>query len=173
MNMKGLVVAISGILTIVYLGAIFEASQRTLAQRRWAIANEEEHAHAVSRSEGEAFKAGSKTPGVLLGQNKKLSDKLSALLRQQNPPVTDLQVASQGFNMLAVFVVAVRISHNLGIPFDQLKTQAQTSGSLSKAIHVLKPDSDVKAEVREAARQAVDDLEESYWAIAQSSSISM
>jgi hypothetical protein len=38
---------------------------------------------------------------------------------------------------------------------------------------MLKPDADVKAAVREAALQAVDDVEESYWAIAQSSSTSM
>src|SRR5258708_27400886 len=142
MNMKGLVVAISGILTIVYLGAIFEASQRTQSQRSWPIANEEEHTHAVSRSEGEAFKPGSKSPGVLLAQNKKLSDRLSALLRQQNPPVTDLQAASQGFRNLDQLVVAVHSSHNLGIPFNQLKTAAQTTRSLSKAIHLLKPDPD-------------------------------
>ena len=157
--MKGLVVAISGILTIVYLGAIFEASQRTQAQRRWAIANEEEHTRAVSLSKGEAFKAGSKTPGVLLAQNKKLSDKLSALLRQQNPPVTDLQAASQGFKVLTQFVATVHVSQNLGIPFDQLKTAAQTSRSLNKAIHLLKPDAYVEGEVREAMLQALDDLD--------------
>ena len=88
-------------------------------------------------------------------------------------PVTNLQAASQGFNVLWVFVAAVHISDNLGIPFDQLKTAAQTSGNLSNAIHMLKPDADVKAAVREAALQAVDDVEESYWAIALSSSTSM
>jgi hypothetical protein len=118
-------------------------------------------------------KATPKTPGELLRQNKQLSDKLSALLRQQNPPVTNLQAASQGFNILWVFVAAVHISDNLGIPFDQLKTAAQASGNLSNAIHMLKPDADVKAAVREAALQGVDDVEESYWAIAQSSSTSM
>jgi hypothetical protein len=75
--------------------------------------------------------------------------------------------------MLGVFVTAVHISDNLSIPFDQLKTAAQTSGNLWKAIHMLKPDADVKAEVWEAARQASDDLEESYRLIAQSSSPSM
>ena len=171
--MKGLVVAISGILTIVYLGAIFEASQRTQSQRSWPIANEEEHTHAVSRSEGEAFKPGSKSPGVLLAQNKKLSDRLSALLRQQNPPVTDLQAASQGFMNLGELFTAVHISKNMGIPFEQLKTAMQTNGSLGKAIPAIKPNADTKIELWEAAAQAVGEIEEFYLAIAQSSSISM
>jgi hypothetical protein len=113
-----------------------------------------------------------KTPGVLLAQNKRLSIKLSTLLRQQDPPVTDLQVASQGFTNLGELFTAVHISQNLSIPFDQLKTQEQTSGSLGKAIHALKPNADTKVELWEAAAQAADDIEESYWAIAQSSSTS-
>jgi hypothetical protein len=104
-------------------------------------------------------KAARKTPGELLTQNKKLSDRLSMLLRQQNPPVTDLQAASRGFTNIGELFVAVHISHNLGIPFDQLKSAAQTSGSLSEAIHVLKPDADVKAEIRKAALQTLGDLD--------------
>jgi hypothetical protein len=137
--------------------------QHTQAQGRGATANGSQPSRAVSSSKGETSKAGPKTPGELLTQNTKLADKLSALLRQQNPPVTDLQAASRGFKILAQFVAAVHISHNLGIPFDQLKTQAQTSGSYSKAIHVLRPDAEAKAEVWEAALQACDDLQESYW----------
>jgi len=114
-----------------------------------------------------------KTPGALLAQNKGLSDKLSALLGQQDPPVTDMQAASQGFTNLGELFTAVHISHNLGIPFDQLKTQEQTSRSLGNAIHTLKPNADTKAELWKAAEQAVDDIEESYWDIAQSFSPSM
>lgn len=113
------------------------------------------------------------TPGILLAQNKELSDKLSALLREQNPPVTDLQAASQGFTNLGQLFAAAHISHNLSIPFDQLKTQEHRSGSLDNAIHALKPKADSKAELYEAAVQAADDIEESYWAITQSSSTSM
>src|SRR5258708_15208 len=114
-----------------------------------------------------------KTPGVLLAQNKKLSDKLNNLLRQQDPPLTDPQAASQGFTNLGQLFAAVHASQNLSIPFDRLKTQEQTSGSLGKAIHTLKPNADTKAELWEAAVQAADDIEESYWAIAHSSSTSM
>lgn len=171
--MKRIITTASGLVAILYLSTMPAAAQRAQAQGRGATADESERTHAASSSKVEAAKAGPKTPGELLTQNKKLSDKLSALLRQQNPPVTDLQAASQGFNILGVFVTAVHISDNLSIPFDQLKTAAQTSGSLSRAIHMLKPDADVKAEVWEAALQASDDLEESYWVIAQSSSPSM
>jgi hypothetical protein len=113
-----------------------------------------------------------KTPGVQLAQNKKLSDTLSALLRKQNPILTDPQVASQGFMNLGELFTAAHISQNLSISFDQLKAQEQTSGSLAKAIHALKPNADTKIELWKAAAQAVDDIEESYWAIAQSSSTS-
>jgi hypothetical protein len=126
-----------------YLSALPPTTQRTPA-------NGSQHTLA---------KAARKTPGELLTQNKKLSGKLSALLRQQNPPVTDMQAASQGFTNLGDLFVAVHISHNLGIPFVQLKSAAQTSGSLGKAIHVLKPDADVKAEIRKAALQTLDDLD--------------
>jgi hypothetical protein len=135
--------------------------QHTQAQGRGATASGSQPSRAVSSSKGETSKAGPKTPGEQLTQNKKLSDKLSALLRQQNPPVTDLQAASQGFKILAQFVAAVHISHNLGIPFDQLKTPAQTSENFSKSIHVLKPDADAKAEIKKAAEQYIDDMEES------------
>lgn len=169
--MKRLVASISGLLAVMYLGAIFAASQRTQALRRGATADESERTHAASGRKVNGAKAGPKTPGELLTRNKKLSDKLSALLGQQNAPVTDLQAASQGFKLLVVFVATVHISDNLAIPFDQLKNQVQidqlknhdeTSGSLSKAIHVLRPDADAKAEVKKAAEQAVDDLEDSY-----------
>jgi hypothetical protein len=161
MSMKGRVVALTGFLTILYLSVLLAAAKRAQVQACGAATQDSERTHAASSSKGEAAKAGPKTPGELLTQNKKLSDKLSALLRQQNPPVTDLQAASQGFKVLAQFVEVVHISHNLGIPFDQLKTQAQTSGSYIKAIHVLRPDVDAKAEVMKAARQALDDMQES------------
>lgn len=158
--MKSPVVAITGFVTVIYFSAIFALALRTQAPGRGATANGAEHTYAVSRSKEEAFKAESKTPGELLTQNKELSDKLRTILKQQSPPVTDLQTTSQGFKVLIQFVAAVHISHNLGIPFYQLKTQAQTSGSYSKAIHVLKPDADPRAEVLKAAEQAVADMEE-------------
>jgi hypothetical protein len=141
--MKRLVVSISAVLVAMYLSAMPPTTQRTPS-------NGSPHSLA---------EAAPKTPGEQLRHNKKVSDKLSALLRQQNPPVTDLQSASQGFKSLGQFVVAVHASDNLGIPFDQLKTAAQTSGGLGRAIHVIKPDVDVEAAVREAVLQALEDLD--------------
>jgi hypothetical protein len=157
--MKRLVVSISGLLAVTYLSAMPTAAQRTQAQGHGATANGSEHTHAASSSKGEVNKAGAKTAGELLAQNKNLSDRLGTILKQENPPVTDLQAASQGFKILGQFVTAVHISHNLGIPFDQLKSQAQTSRSFGKAIHVLRPEADAKAEMMKAAEQAVDDMQ--------------
>jgi hypothetical protein len=162
MKMKTLVISIAGLLAVIYLGAIPPATQRTPASG---------NSHASSKSE--SAKAGPKRPGERLAQNRKLSDKLSAILKQQNPRVTDLQTASQGFESLCQFVSAVHVSQNLGIPFDRLKSQKQTSGSLAKAIHVLKPDADVNTEVKEASVQAANDLEDSYLVMAYASSMSM
>jgi hypothetical protein len=154
---KRLLISISGLLAIMYLSALPQTTQRKPAKG----------------SQHRLAKAAPKTPGELLAQNKKLSIKLSALLSRQNPPVTDLQAASQGFTNLGQLFAAAHISYNLAIPFDQLKTQEQTSGGLDKAIHALKPNADTQAELWQAAMQAAGDIEESYWATAQSSSTSM
>jgi hypothetical protein len=162
--MRKLAFLASAVLSVAALTA--GCGQHTLAQGRGATARGSQASQAASSSKGVGAKAGPKTPGELLTQNKRLSDRLSALLRQQNPPVTDLQVASQGFKILAQFVSAVHVSKDLGIPLDTLKSQVQTSGSLAGAIHVLKPDADVKTELRKASVQAAADLEQSYWAMA-------
>ena len=92
-----------------------------------------------------------------LTDNTKLSSKLQSLL----PPGTDLQAAAQGFKNLGQFVAAVHVSHNLGIPFDQLKAKMTGPGaeSLGKAIQELKPAADAKAEVKKAAHEAHQDLD--------------
>ena len=141
--MKRLIISICGLLAVMYLSAMPPTTWRTPA----------------NGSQHNLAKAAPKTLGQLLTQNKKLSDKLSVLLTQQNPSVTDLQAASQGFRNLDQLVVAVHTSHNLGIPFDQLKTAAQASGSLSKAIQLLKPDAHVESEIRKAVLQALNDLD--------------
>src|SRR5260221_13966085 len=155
--MKRLIISICGLLAVMYLSALPPTAQRTPA-------NGSQHTLA---------KAAPKTPGALLTQNKKLSDKLTALLRQQDSPLADPQAASRGFTNVGQLFAAAHVSQNLSIPFDRLKTQEQTSGSLGKAIHTLKPNADTTAELWEAAVQAADDIEESYWAIAHSSSTSM
>ena len=135
--MKRLVISVGGLLAVMYLSAMPPTTQRTPASQ-----------HSLA-----------KTPGELLRQNKKVSDRLSVLLRPQNPPVTDLQAASQGFTSLGELFTAVHISQNIGIPFDQVTTAEQTNGSLGNVIHVFKPDGHVEREVRGAVLQALDDLD--------------
>ena len=102
---------------------------------------------------------GQKTAGQLLTQNTKLASKLQSLL----PAGTDLQTAASGFKNLGQFVAAVHVSHNLGIPFDQLKAKmiGPPSESLGKAIQQLQPAANAKAAVKTAQKQADQDLESS------------
>jgi hypothetical protein len=92
-----------------------------------------------------------------LASNTKLASKLQSLL----PAGTNLQTAAQGFKNLGQFVAAVHVSHNLGIPFDQLKSKMQgpPSMSLGKAIQALKPTANAKAELKKAEHQAHQDLD--------------
>lgn len=80
--------------------------------------------------------------GEWLVQNKKLLETLAVLLKHQNPPVTDLRSASQGFQDFGQFVAAVDVSHKLRIPFDQVKTQMLATSRLGKIAHILDPDAD-------------------------------
>jgi hypothetical protein len=109
-----------------------------------------------------ASPSGPHTPGELLTQNTQLSSKLGALL----PAGTNLQTAASGFRNLGQFVAAVHVSHNLGIPFDQLKcTELATADAcpgiivpakgshLGQAIQTLKPSMSA-TESKAAAKQA-------------------
>jgi hypothetical protein len=95
------------------------------------------------------------------GQHLARQPQLAARLQPLLPPKTDLQVASAGFDQLGAFVSAVRVSDNLKIPFDQLKTllTGPEPKSLGQAIKELRPAADVAAEVRKAEAQAKKDLD--------------
>jgi hypothetical protein len=86
---------------------------------------------------------------------------LSARLQSLLPAGTDMQTAAAGFKNLGQFVAAVHVSHNLGIPFDQLKAKmlGPPSMSLGKAIQALKPTANAKAELKKAEHQAHQDLD--------------
>ena len=101
---------------------------------------------------------GKKTADELLATHSKLSSKLQTLF----PPNTNLQDAAKGFKNLGQFVAAAHVSHNLGIPFDQLKAMMTGSqhDSLGGAIRALKPDADAKSEAKKAKREADDDMKE-------------
>jgi hypothetical protein len=117
----------------------------------------------TTHEKGSPALTGKESPSEILTRNTKLASKLETLLKEQNPPITDLQLASSGFKNLGQFVAAVHVSHNLGIPFDELK--AKTTGpngeSLGKAIHDLKPAANTKAELKKSHKQTQDDLKES------------
>src|SRR5262245_46322319 len=89
------------------------------------------HSSAASNSH-----SGAKTPDQLLSQNSKLSNKLLSFF-PAGTTQAQLQQAAQGFKNLGQFVAAVHVSHNLGIPFDQLKSKmiGPPKESLGQAIH--------------------------------------
>ncbi len=108
-------------------------------------------------SGNDANHSGQKSNSQKLASNTKLASKLQGLL----PPGTNLQTAASGFKNLGQFVAAVHVSHNLGIPFDQLKAKmlGPPSESLGQAIHDLKPTANAKAETKKAESEAHQDLD--------------
>ncbi len=101
---------------------------------------------------------GMNSPTSLLSQNTKLASNLQSLL----PAGTNLTEAASGFKNLGLFVAAVHVSHNLGIPFDELKsTMLSNGGNLGKAIHTLNPQiskKQVKSDVKNARKEAKNDV---------------
>jgi hypothetical protein len=101
-----------------------------------------------------------KTPSQMLAQNPTLTSKVQDLL----PAGTNPQDAASGFNDLDKFVAAVHVSHNLNIPFDQLKGKVTTGASLDKAVQTLNPNlsrQQVKTEVKKGKHQAKADIKAS------------
>ena len=114
----------------------------------------------TTQGNNNASLGGRKTPGELLTQNSKLSSKLQSLL----PKGANLQAAASGFKNLGQFVAAAHVSHNLGIPFDELKDKIISGDSLGKAIQTLDPNltsKQVKSEAKKGEGQAKQDIEES------------
>ena len=108
---------------------------------------------------------GAQSPTARLAANTKLSDNLQKLL----PSGTTPQEACSGFKNLGQCVAAIHVSHNLNIPFDDLKdkmlgtaatgtTAATSPMSLGKAIQTLAPKANAKSETQKAASEANDDL---------------
>ena len=96
-----------------------------------------------------------------LADNPNLAARLQPLL----PPNTSLQTAASGFKNQGQFIAALHVSHNLGIPFDQLKTEMTGTehDSLGKAIQDLRPtlnSKTVHGNVKLADHQAKADLQE-------------
>ena len=121
-----------------------------------------DHSSAASNSNshGSDKESGAKESSVAdrLEDNTKLAGKLQSLL----PAGTNLQQAAQGYKNLGQFVAAVHVSHNLGIPFDQLKAKmiGPPRESLGAAIHALKPAAKSKEESKKGEKQAKQDMDD-------------
>jgi hypothetical protein len=98
------------------------------------------------------------TASEQLDRNTHLATQLQGLF----PAGTDLKLASSGFKNLGQFVAAAHVSHNLGIPFDQLKAKmtGDSPVSLGKAIHELRPEADAKGEAKKAEHEAKEEIKE-------------
>jgi hypothetical protein len=103
--------------------------------------------------------AGQSRVSQQLAHNTNLASRLQSLF----PAGTDLQQESTGFRNLGQFVAAAHVSHNLDIPWTDLKTKmtGDHPESLGKAISELKPAADAKTEAAKAAQEASDDMKNS------------
>ena len=77
------------------------------------------------------------------------------------PAGSTLASAADGFRNQGQFVAALHASHNLNIPFDQLKSRMESGSNLGQAIHELRPEVDSKSEAARASRDAKKALKES------------
>jgi len=100
---------------------------------------------------------GPRTVTQQLASNSKLNGKVQELF----PAGTQLSDAAAGFKNLGDFVSAAHVSHNLGIPFSDLKARMMGGKSLGEAIHELRPDVDHEAGARKANEHAKKVLKES------------
>jgi len=81
------------------------------------------------------------------------STRLAALV----PSGMSAQEACAGFRTVEECAATLHVSQNLNIPFEDLKSRVTAGTRLAAAIHQLKPDANVKAEVRKAEEQARND----------------
>ena len=95
--------------------------------------------------------------GQKITEHPKLAAKLQTLL----PAGTNLDAAASGFKNMGQFVAAVHVSHNLNIPFDQLKGKMVADHkSLGGAIHELIPGMTTNAANIEAQKAVTQAKEE-------------
>lgn len=91
-----------------------------------------------------------------LPKNPQLVARLQALL----PRNMSVEQAARGFATQDEFVAAVHASRNLGVSFRDLRTYIVTDEmNLGQAIRALKPNVNVRRELRRAHKQAEADLE--------------
>jgi hypothetical protein len=81
------------------------------------------------------------------------STRLAAIV----PSGMSAQEACTGFRSIEECAATLHVSQNLSIPFPDLKSRVTGGAKLGAAIHQLKPDANVKAELRKAEEQARSD----------------
>ena len=112
--------------------------------------------HDARTRTGTRTDAKSTDVGQRISEHPRLASKLQSLL----PAGTNLDAAANGFKNMGQFVAAVHVSHNLNIPFDQLKEKMITDHkSLGGAIRELKPDM-TKDAANDEAQKAVTKAKE-------------
>lgn len=99
------------------------------------------------------------TVGDQLTRNTNLTSRLQPLF----PAGTDLSKEAASFRNLGQFVAAAHVSHNLDIPWTDLKAKmtGDHPASLGKAIGELKPQADAKTEADKAQKEADTDIKDS------------
>ena len=75
------------------------------------------------------------------------------------PAGMSTQEACSGFKSTAECAATLHASQNLGLSFSELKSKVTGGQKLSAAIKDLKPDANVRAEVRKAEQQAREDIQ--------------
>lgn len=105
---------------------------------------------------------GHSSPGTaphVIAINPALASRLQPLL----PVGMSVQIAASGFRTQGQFVAALHVSHNLKIPFTQLKTELTGTHpeSLGQAIQDLRPSVNSTTAVTTAEHQEREDLEKS------------
>ncbi len=160
--MKRLTICFAALNVALYLGATASLAQHGhgggAGGGHGAMGGHGDEGSEVKGGSHNSALGGTKSPDQLLAKNK-LSQRLQLLL----PSNMTVQDAAKGFKNLGQFVAAVHVAHNLGIPFDQLKSMVTGSehDSLGKAIHALRPDADAKSEAKKAKQEADEDINES------------
>jgi hypothetical protein len=97
---------------------------------------------------------------VTVSQRIEKNPTLTARLQSLLPAGMTLDQAAAGFKNQGQFIAALHVSHNLNIPFADLKADMTGANhdSLGQAIHALKPTADATAEVKKADREADTDI---------------
>jgi len=125
------------------------------AQRTVHVHTETSHptAHANTTTSGKTS-----TPTFIqrIDANPQLVARLTPLL----PSTMTLDQAAAGFRNRGQFIAALHASHDLSIPFDQLKAEMTGTDhdSLGQAIHELKPTLDAKSAAHTAETEAKADI---------------